>query len=121
MSDEPETPKLPDEPEAPETPGLPEPIYLVLERADVVSYMGRGYPPRPGAPRLVLPPEAELTDGAVCVYPEPGRPGYTWWVLESTVYVQDAGTPDEALAALIPGSVLGSVPDPDPNPQPPLS
>ncbi|MFF9124357.1 hypothetical protein ACF09J_13785 [Streptomyces sp. NPDC014889] len=110
-----------DLPDEPETPRLPDPIYLLLERTDVISYMGRGYPPRPGTPCLVLPPEAELTDGAVCVYPELGRPGYTWWVLDSTVYVQDAGTPDEALAGLIPGSVLQHVPDPNPDPQPPLS
>ena len=90
------------------------PVYTALDRDDVISYLGRCWPPTPGEPCLTIPPDAGITDGAATVYPVEGRPGTSWWVVDSTVNVQDAGTPDDALAALLPGSVLGTVPDPDP-------
>lgn len=91
------------------------PVYTRLDRDEVISYLGRAWPPRPGDPCVTIPPDAGLEDGAVAVYPVEGRPGTTWWVVDSTVYPQDAGTPDEALAALLPGSVLTAVPGPDPD------
>ncbi|WP_405554339.1 hypothetical protein [Streptomyces sp. NBC_01171] len=90
------------------------PIYTSLDRDEVISYLGRCWPPRPGDPCLTVPADAGLTDGAATVYPREGQPGMAWWVVDSTVYQQDAGTPDEALAALLPGSVLTTVPDPHP-------
>ncbi len=99
------------------------PVYTPMPRDEVISYLGPAWPPRPGTPYLTIPADAGITDGAVAVYPRPGRPGTSWWVVDSTVYQQDAGIPDETLAALIPGSVLGMVPDPDPDapPNPPES
>lgn len=98
---------------------MSDPIYVPIARDEVVSYLGRCWPPNPNDPCLTLPADAGMTDGGVVVYPQEGRPGTCWWVVDSTVYVQDAGTPDEALAALVPGSVLGTVPDPSPAPDTP--
>ncbi len=95
------------------------PIYTPMPHDEVISYLASTWPPRPNTACLTIPPDAGITDGAVAVYPVEGRPGTSWWVVDSTVYVQDAGTPDEALAALMPGSVLGMVPDPDPGPDNP--
>lgn len=95
------------------------PVYAPLDRDEVISYLGRCWPPVPGEPCLTVPASAGLTDGAATAYPVEGRPGMTWWVIDSAVYRQDAGTPDEALAALLPGSVLGSVPDSNPEPDTP--
>ncbi|MGI3198441.1 hypothetical protein ACRJ4B_16125 [Streptomyces sp. GTA36] len=97
---------------------MADPIFLPIERADVISYMGPCWPPRIGEPCVTLPDTSGITDGAVCVYPQEGRPGYLWWVLDNTVYRQDAGVPGEALAELIPGATAGTVPDPNPNPIP---
>jgi hypothetical protein len=98
---------------------MSEPIYLALPREDVVSYMGSCWPLRPGEPLLTLAAEAGITDGAAIVYPAEGQPGTAWWVIDSAVPVQDAGTPDEALAAMLPGSTLGTVPSPHPTPHEP--
>jgi hypothetical protein len=98
---------------------MTDPIYIALAREDVVSYMGRAWPPRPGQPCLTVPAEAGVTDGAAVVYPVDGQPGTCWWLIDSVINVQDAGTPDEALAALLPGSVLGTVPSPNPIPDSP--
>ncbi|MGW2210118.1 hypothetical protein [Streptomyces sp. NPDC001781] len=96
------------------------PIYSSLDRGEVISYLGRCWPPRAGEPCLSLPAEAGITDGAATVYPVEGRPGMAWWVVDGTVYQQDAGTPDEALAELLPGSVLGTVPAPATPDAPPV-
>lgn len=98
---------------------MSDPVYIALQHDDVVSYLGPAWPPTPGDPLLVIPPDASLTDGAAIVYPQEGRPGITWWVVDSTIPRQGAGTPDEALAALLPGSVLGTVLSPTPTPDTP--
>lgn len=98
---------------------MTEPVYLQMDRDEVISYMTGCWPPVPGAPCLHLAEPSEVIDGAVVVYPVEGRPGTTWWVLDTTVYRQDAGVPDEALAALLPGSVLTTVLDPNPPPDTP--
>jgi hypothetical protein len=96
-------------------------VYTPLDRAEVISYLTGSWPPVPGDPCLLLPETSGLVDGAVSVYPVEGEPGTTWWVVDATVYRQDAGTPDEALAALIPDSVLDTVPTADPPPDSPPS
>ncbi|MFE3169331.1 hypothetical protein [Streptomyces sp. NPDC059224] len=95
------------------------PVYTAIERNEVISYLGRGWPPRSGEPSLTIPPDTGITDGAATVYPDEGRPGTTWWVVDSTIPQQDAGVPDEALAALLPGSVLGTAPNLNPGPDTP--
>jgi hypothetical protein len=95
------------------------PVYTQLERDDVISYLGRCWPPTPGAPALTIPTDTGITDGAATVYPVDGQPGTSWWVVDYVICVQDAGTPDDALAALLPGSVLGTIPAPNPDPDTP--
>jgi hypothetical protein len=95
------------------------PIYIALSRDDVISYLGRAWPPRPGQPCLTIADEAGITDGVAVVYPVDGQPGTCWWVVDRLIPTQDAGTPDEALAALLPGSVLGAIPSPGPDPDEP--
>ncbi|KRV48783.1 hypothetical protein AQ490_23210 [Wenjunlia vitaminophila] len=88
---------------------MTDPSYVSMDRGDVLAVLGRQYwPPETGDPELRLPDAAGIDCGAVGVYPVEGQPGYLWWVLDACVYRQAQGTPDEALAALIPGSVLGS-------------
>lgn len=107
----------------------PPPNYTPLDRDEVISYFGPAWPPTPDAPSLTVPPEliptdGESTSGAVGVYPTPGRPGTTWWAVDAVIWPQSAGAPDEALAELLPGSVLTvpAPPDPDePPPSPPLT
>ncbi|MFD4572099.1 hypothetical protein ACFWNK_01790 [Streptomyces sp. NPDC058417] len=95
------------------------PVFISMPRAEVVSYLSLAWPPQPGDPCLVVPPDAALTDGAAIVYPQEGRPGTCWWVVDSTIPRQDAGIPDEVLAGLLPGSVLGTVLSPLPTPDTP--
>ncbi|MDX3074621.1 hypothetical protein [Streptomyces sp. MI02-7b] len=89
---------------------MTDPAYYAIPRDEVLSYLAGSWPPVPGEPCLHLPPAAGITDGAVAVYPVEGRPGTTWWVVDSTVYRQDAGTPSGDLAALIPDALLDTVP-----------
>lgn len=100
----------------------PAPVYTELPRDEVTVALGPYWPVPASAPHLVLPPDAPLVDGAVAVYPRPGRPGVTWWALDAAIPPQPSGTPDEALAALLPGSAL-VLPDPPPDipPSPPLT
>ncbi|MGJ5895151.1 hypothetical protein ACSCBZ_24825 [Streptomyces niveiscabiei] len=88
---------------------MSDPVYLPMDRDEVISYLAPSWPPRPDTAYLTLP-EGTVTDGAAIVYPTAGRPGTCWWVVDSTIPTQAAGVPDEALAELLPGSVLGVVP-----------
>jgi hypothetical protein len=81
-------------------------VYVQLPREDVIPYLGPNWPPEAGVTVLRCPNPAGVTDGAVVVYTTPGRPGTTWWLVDSVIPPQDAGPVDEALAALIPESVL---------------
>ncbi|MFJ1698187.1 hypothetical protein ACIOHC_24230 [Streptomyces sp. NPDC088252] len=94
---------------------------LDLPRDDVIAGLGPDYwPTRPDATLLRIDPATGVTDGAVIVYPTPGRPGYFWWLIDGAIPPQAAGTATEDLAAQVEGSVLESPPpsdDPD-QPQP---
>lgn len=97
-------------------------VFTPLGREEVIVYLGAAWPAPDGSPLLRLPDDAGMTDGAVSVYPNPGQPGTAWWAVDSVIPPQAAGIPDEALAALIPGSVLiadAPVTDPGPPPEPP--
>lgn len=103
---------------------MTDPIFTALDRDEVIGYLGGIWPPQQDATTLTLPPDCGITDGAVAVYPRPGRPGVTWWAVDSLIGPQGAGTPDEALAELLPGSVLNVPADqptaPPPPPSPPF-
>ncbi|WNI15575.1 hypothetical protein [Actinacidiphila sp. ITFR-21] len=102
----------------------PPPVFTPFNRDEVIRYLGPFWPPRNNRPSLTLPPDATGTDGepfttgAVAVWPVPGRPGQTWWAVDGSVPTQPAGAPDQALADMVPGSVL-VVPPPDSPPFPP--
>lgn len=96
------------------------PVYVPMPRANVITWLGPAYPPRPGAPLLRVPESAGVTDGGVAVYPVDGQPGVLWWLVDSCIYPQDAGPVDETLAALVPGSHLGTVPGDDAPDSPPV-
>jgi hypothetical protein len=103
---------------------MTDPVFTPLDRDEVISYLGGIWPPQHDATTLTLPPDCGITDGAVAVYPTPGRPGITWWAVDSLIGPQSAGVPDDALVALLPGSVLNvpAPPDPDePPPSPPFT
>lgn len=103
---------------------MTDPVFTAMDRDEVIGYLGSAWPPPADAPLLTLPPGCGITDGAVAVYPRPGRPGRTWWAVDGSIPPQGAGTPDEALAALLPGSVLVVTPPPpedDPPPAPPYT
>ncbi|TJZ55613.1 hypothetical protein FCH28_09750 [Streptomyces piniterrae] len=97
------------------------PIYVPLDRDEVVRCLGNRLPPRVGRPVLRVPTDAEVQTGGVCVFPIEGRPGYLYYLLDGLIVEQDAGPVDEALAALIPGSVLETVPGDIPPETPPTS
>lgn len=97
----------------------PPPVFTAMDRDEVIGYLGGVWPPPADAPTLLLPPDCGITCGAVAVYPIPGRPGRAWWAVDSLIGPQTAGTPDEALAALLPGSVLQGPADPPDEPPPP--
>ncbi|MFJ5802679.1 hypothetical protein [Streptomyces decoyicus] len=86
------------------------PIYVPLGRDEVVRCLGSRIPARVGRPFLRVPADAEVQTGGVCVFPIEGRPGYLYYLLDGCIYEQDAGPIDESLVALIPGSVLETVP-----------
>lgn len=98
---------------------MTDPIFTAMDRDEVITYLGASWPVPTDATVLTLPPDTGITDGAVAVYPLPGRPGQTWWAVDGQIPPQPAGTPDEALAALLPGSVLQTPPPPDDDPTPP--
>lgn len=93
--------------------------YVQLPRDEVLPYLGPNWPPAPGTTVLRCPTPAGVTDGAVIVYGSPGRPGTTWWLIDSVIPPQDAGLVGEQLAALIPESLLETLPAEDPEPPPP--
>lgn len=93
-------------------------VYLAMPRDEVIPYLGPKWPPAEGATVLRCPNQAGVTDGAVIVYQVEGKPGTTWWLVDGVIPPQDAGPVDEALAALIPESVL-ETPEPAPPPTPP--
>jgi len=76
---------------------MTDPVYIELPRADVVSYLGTAWPPAAGARCLVV---TGCTDGLVAVYPNPGQPGYSYWVVDSCVPPQ-YGVDLSALALLL--------------------
>jgi hypothetical protein len=92
----------------------PPPNFTPLPRGEVIAGLGTFWPPAQYAPSLTVPPDLltdpDATSGAVGVYTRPNRPGTTWWAVDGVIWPQAAGTPDETLAALLPGSVL-TVPD----------
>lgn len=93
-------------------------VYVPMPRDTVLSYLGPSWPPAPAALLLRVPESAAVTDGAVNVYEFEGRPGVTWWLVDGAIPPQDAGPVDEALAALVPGSVLVEQ-EPPPEPETP--
>lgn len=97
------------------------PAYTPMEHDDAVAALGSYWPPTPGATVLRLPADAPITDGAVAVYPRPGRPGTLWWCADSIVPPQGAGQPDERLLGLIPGSSLEEIPVDTTPDEPPAS
>lgn len=105
----------------------PPPVFTTYDRDEVIRYMGPTWPVPATATTLTLPADAidstgqPFTTGAVAVWPTPGRPGQTWWAVDGSVPPQPAGTPGDALAALVPGSVLVVPPPPEENPTPPQS
>lgn len=102
---------------------MTDPAYTPYDRTEVIGYLGTAWPAPATATLLVLPVDTVGPDftGAVAVWPVPGRPGTTWWAVDGVVPPQLTGTPDEALAALLPGSVLQTPPPPDGDPTPPLT
>ncbi|MEU7431088.1 hypothetical protein AB0B07_09555 [Streptomyces sioyaensis] len=97
------------------------PIFVPLDRDEVVRCLGDRLPPRVGWPVLRVPTDAEVQTGGVCVFPREGQPGWLFYLLDGLIAEQDAGAVDEALAALIPGSVLETVPGDIPPESPPTS
>lgn len=96
-------------------------LILAMPRDDVIVQLGNQFWPVPdGAPLLRVPNDDEVTDGAVVIYPVPGRPGYLWWLVDGAIPPQAAGDVTEALAAQIPGSVLELPPPPDVDQPPPV-
>ena len=81
--------------------------FIPLPRDEVISYLGRSWPARPGATveRVLSVPDA--TDGALAVRPDGDRPGTTWWVVDGLIVPQDAGPPP-----LLPGCPLETLPAP---------
>lgn len=101
---------------------MTDPVFTEMDRDEVISYLGTAWPTRPDAATLTLPPDCGITTGAVAVYPTPGRPGLTWWAVDGQIAPQSAGVPDQALADLLPGSVLHLPDPPSPEiPSPPYS
>ncbi|MGQ4351986.1 hypothetical protein [Streptomyces drozdowiczii] len=95
-------------------------LILAMPRNEVIAQIGNQFWPVPdSAPLLRVPNEEDVTDGAVIVYPVPGRPGYLWWLVDGAIPPQAAGDVTEELAAQIPGSVLELPPPPDEDPAPP--
>lgn len=98
-----------------------DPIYVPLDHDEVVRCLGNRIPARTGRPFLRAPADAEVQTGGVCVFPTEGQPGWLFYLLDGCIYEQDAGPVDEALAALIPGSVLETVPGDIPPETPPTN
>lgn len=61
---------------------MTDPVYIEMDRADVVTYLGPAWPPLPGTACLAV---SGVTDGLVCVYPVPGMPGYAYWAVDACV------------------------------------
>lgn len=98
-------------------------VYTPMPRDEVLASLGAYWPAPPGSVLLRLPADEAMTDGAVSVYPVPGRPGTAWLAIDAVIPPQAAGAPDDALVALIPGSTLDVVGGMDPPPEspPPIS
>jgi hypothetical protein len=94
--------------------------YYPQTRDAALQRLGTAWPPEPGATVVRLPPDAPITDGAVILRPADDQPGITWRAVDSLIVTQPAGSADEALAALIPGSALETIPGPDEPPAPPV-
>jgi len=88
--------------------------FIPLPRADVISYLGRSWPARPGATveRVLSVPDA--TDGALAVRPDGDRPGTTWWVVDGLIVPQDAGPLPQ-----LEGDQLETIPNTSPDAPPP--
>lgn len=93
-------------------------VYVSMPRGQVIPYLGPAWPPAEGSTVLRCPAPAGGTDGAVIVYETEGMPGTTWWLVDSVIPPQDAGPVGEQLAALIPESVLETVPTTPPDTPP---
>ncbi|MEU6496446.1 MULTISPECIES: hypothetical protein [unclassified Streptomyces] len=81
-------------------------IYTPMSRDEVLSYLGPHWPALAGATVLRITTIADVTDGALSVYPAEGEPGTTWWVVDGLVVPQDAGPPPD-----LPGEVPETVPE----------
>lgn len=103
----------------------PPPVYTPIDRDEVITYLGPAWPVPATATTLTLAPGTvgadgqPFTDGAVAVFPLPAQPGRTWWCVDGSIPPQSTGTPDQALADLLPGSTLVVPPPPDTDPTPP--
>ncbi|MFJ5675036.1 hypothetical protein [Streptomyces sp. NPDC093097] len=95
------------------------PIYVPLDRDEVVRSLDNRLPPRTGRPILRISADQETQTGGVCVFPAAGQPGYLFYLLDGVIVEQDAGAVDDTLAALVPGSVLEIVPGDLPPDSPP--
>lgn len=93
---------------------MTDPIFTEMDHNEVTDMLGTYWPVPNTATTLTLPPDCGITTGSVAVYPVPGRPGRTWWAVNGSIPPQAAGVPGQALADLLPGSVL-VIPDPPPD------
>lgn len=95
-------------------------LTLPFPRDEVIDALGPYWPIREDAALLRVDTSADqVTDGAVVVYPVPGRPGYLWWLIDGVIPQQAAGEVTAELAEQIPGSVLELPPPDDEPPAPP--
>lgn len=84
--------------------------YTPMPREDVLTSLGPHWPPLPGALVAKLGAIVEVSHGAIAVHDDeeqPGRPGYTWWVVDGLIVPQDAGP-----APALPDCPLETVPAP---------
>lgn len=101
---------------------MTDPSFTEFPQDEVVTYLSRWWPIPNNATLLLLDTDHTAFTGAVGVYPVPGRPGTTWWAVDGVIPPQPIGTPTQALAAMLPGSVLQTPPPPPAgDPSPPLT
>ncbi|MFF8447874.1 hypothetical protein ACF06Q_09255 [Streptomyces leeuwenhoekii] len=64
-------------------------MYTQMPREDVVSYLGRAWPPQPGTTVERVRFLSDVAAGGVSV--QVSGPGRTWWVVDGLIVPQDAG------------------------------
>lgn len=65
-------------------------MFTEMPREDVVSYLGRSYPPAAGSTVERVRFLSETAAGGVSVQ-SGSQPGTTWWVVDGVIVPQDAG------------------------------